>query len=357
MTEISEKKKLKIAIYTICKNEEKNIDRWADSNQEADVRLICDTGSTDGTVEKLKARGVDVYSIAVSPWRFDVARNTSLNLLPADVDVCIWQDLDEVLLPGWRQAIENAWEDDVTTANHRYRHNQGPWQWHYKIHARHNCFWCWPVHERLDWTIPTRDIWIPEFYLDEYQDAKEGRGSYVNLLELKIQEGDRYWKTYAFLAGEYQMRGETDKAIEARLKSYELCEDGGIVKSYIGRLIAQLYGDKNDWSTADLWYQKAVQDSPERETLFHWGKSYMTREDWESCFITMKKCLEVTARRDGFTQDPQAWGENGYDTAALACYKIGLYKKAVEYGEQAHNMAPEDGRLINNLNYYKEAAQ
>lgn len=355
MTANDNKKTLKIAVYTICKNEEKNVDRWADSNSEADVRLVCDTGSTDGTVEKLKSRGIDTYSISVMPWRFDVARNSSLNLLPDDVDVCIWQDLDEVLLPGWRKAIEDAWHEGVTTANHRYRHNNGPWQWHYKIHARHNCYWRWPVHEKLAWTIPTKDIWVPEFYLDETQDVKEGRGGYIDLLELKIQEGDTYWKTYAFLAGEYQSRGMIEKAIEARLKSYDNCEDGGIVKSYIGRLIGSAYADLKDWNNCDLWFQRAVADSPERETLYQWARSLSIREDWESCYITIKKCLEVTDRRDGYTQDPTAWGVLSYDLAALASYKIGMFNKALEFGKVAVEMEPNDERLKTNLKFYEAA--
>jgi tetratricopeptide (TPR) repeat protein len=347
-------KKLKIAIYTICKNEAKNVKRWADSNEEADVRLVCDTGSTDGTQEELKKYGVSVYDINVIPWRFDVARGTSLNLLPHDVDVCIWQDLDEALLPGWRQAIEEKWEEGATTGNHRYRHNGGIWQWHYKIHARHNCNWKWPVHERLEWTVPIKEVWIPEFYLDEQQDVKPGRSSYLDLLELKIKEGDKYWKTYAFLAGDYQGIGEIEKAIEARKTSYDLCDDGGMVKSYIARAIASIYAFRKEWDQADNWFQKGVIDSPERETLYRWARSYFEREDWDNCYVTTKRCLAVNQKRDGYTLDPEAWGYMVYDTAALASYNVGFYDKAVEFGEQALALNPEDQRLKNNLDFYKE---
>ena len=43
-------KKLKICVYAICKNEEKFVDRWAESMKEADSIYVLDTGSNDNTV-------------------------------------------------------------------------------------------------------------------------------------------------------------------------------------------------------------------------------------------------------------------------------------------------------------------
>ncbi len=103
--------KYKICVYAICKNEAKFVDRWMDSMQEADLVVVTDTGSTDDTVEKLRARGAIVYVEEIKPWRFDVARNISLDHVPEDVDICVCTDLDEVLEPGWRQKLERAWEN------------------------------------------------------------------------------------------------------------------------------------------------------------------------------------------------------------------------------------------------------
>ena len=49
---------MKVIVYAIAKNEEKFVDRWVDSMQEADEIIVLDTGSTDKTVEKLKKRNV-----------------------------------------------------------------------------------------------------------------------------------------------------------------------------------------------------------------------------------------------------------------------------------------------------------
>src|SRR5690348_5426988 len=85
---------MKVAVYTIALNEAAHAERWAASAVEADYRIVADTGSTDGTVERLTRAGVTVHSIRVRPWRFDVARNAAMALLPADVDVCLSMDMD-----------------------------------------------------------------------------------------------------------------------------------------------------------------------------------------------------------------------------------------------------------------------
>ena len=88
----------KVVVYAIAKNEEKFVDRWVNSMQEADDIYVLDTGSTDNTVNKLKSLGVHVKQKIINPWRFDVARNESLKMVPEDVDICVCTDLDEIRL-------------------------------------------------------------------------------------------------------------------------------------------------------------------------------------------------------------------------------------------------------------------
>ena len=99
---------MKIVVYGICKNEAGFVERWVRSMSEADEIVVLDTGSQDDTVEKLRENGVKVTSEEIKPWRFDRARNRSLELVPEDADICVCTDLDEVFEPGWRAALEKA---------------------------------------------------------------------------------------------------------------------------------------------------------------------------------------------------------------------------------------------------------
>ena len=80
---------MKVVVYAIAKNEEKFVNRWCESMREADEIYVLDTGSEDDTVRFLRENGVNVVTKNIVPWRFDVARNESLKLVPDDVDVCV----------------------------------------------------------------------------------------------------------------------------------------------------------------------------------------------------------------------------------------------------------------------------
>lgn len=98
-------KENKIAVYAICRNELQFVDKWYNSMREADLIAVLDTGSTDGTYERLQeiAATDDKFIVAqktYNPWRFDTPRNDAMELVPRDYNILISTDLDEILNPG-----------------------------------------------------------------------------------------------------------------------------------------------------------------------------------------------------------------------------------------------------------------
>lgn len=147
----------KICIYAICKNELKFVEKWLDNMSEADYIVVLDTGSTDGTYEALQAdpRVTLVQQEVINPWRFDVARNRSMELIPDDADILVCTDFDELFEPGWAQVLRDNWDpSQYNRAFYQYiwQHNElGEPQdaFHYdKVHTR-DFHWHYPVHEVL----------------------------------------------------------------------------------------------------------------------------------------------------------------------------------------------------------------
>ena len=110
----------KICIYAICKNELKFVEQWLENMSEADYIVVLDTGSTDGTYEKLQQdpRVTRVEQKIITPWRFDVARNKSMDLIPDDADILVCTDFDELFEPGWAQFLRDNWVPGYHTRCH-----------------------------------------------------------------------------------------------------------------------------------------------------------------------------------------------------------------------------------------------
>ena len=185
---------MKICVYAISKNEEKFVSRWVKSMKEADEIYVLDTGSTDNTVNKLQELGVNVTQKIITPWRFDIARNESLKLVPVDTDICICTDLDEVFEPGWRKKLEEQWTKDATRARYNYnwsldKNNKPIVNFNIeKIHTRNNYKWIHPVHEVLTYTKENEKIiTINDITVNHYPDSTKSRSSYLPLLELSVQ--------------------------------------------------------------------------------------------------------------------------------------------------------------------------
>ena len=212
-------KKYKVCVYAITKNEEKFVNRWFNSMKEADEIYVLDTGSTDNTVNLLKSLGVNVTVKEIHPWRFDVARNESLELVPKDTDICVCTDLDEVFESGWRKELEKLWEPN---ARIRYNYN-----WSFdkynkpavnfyieKIHSRDNYEWVHPVHEVLKTSIKEKIITTNNITLNHYPDSTKSRSSYLPLLELSVQEDPNDDRNMHYLGREYMYYKQYQKCID-----------------------------------------------------------------------------------------------------------------------------------------------
>lgn len=195
---------MRLAVYTIALNEEQFVERWFESAKGADCLLIADTGSTDGTIEKAKALGIEVHSIHVRPWRFDVARNTSLSLLPAEIDYCIQLDMDEVLVGDWRGELQKAHDEGIT--NPRYDYSFAPTVKFpgFKVHTRNNVVWRYPIHEApYHYGSVTESHKHFNFAIDHFPDQNKSRAQYLPMLQEAVREFPNDARMEYYLGREY----------------------------------------------------------------------------------------------------------------------------------------------------------
>ena len=355
---------MNIAVYAISKNEAQFVSRWVESMSEADSIYVLDTGSTDGTPQLLEALGVTVRQQTVTPWRFDTARNLSLDMVPEDVDVCVCTDLDEVFRQGWRRELERAWLPWVQQAYFRYTWSfqadgsEGLVFQKEKIHARHGFRWVHPVHEVVQYEGEGEPavIYLPQVQLDHYPDPAKSRGQYLPLLELAVMEAPEDDCNRHYLGREYFFYGRYDDCIRT-LKAHLLlpsatwADERAASMTYIARSYAALGNHRE----ARRWYLLACGEAPWlRETWLGWAEYAYAIADHHSVLYACSKALEITRRPLTYLSDSRCWGSLPYDLGAVAAWQLGMKAQAAEWGRKAAELEPNNERLQENLKYYLE---
>lgn len=360
--------KYNVCVYAICKNEEQFADRWMDSMSEADRVVVLDTGSEDGTVEKLRARGADVTVEEIVPWRFDTARNRSLELVPEDADICVCTDLDEVFRPGWREELEKVWVPGAGQASYRYTWSfnadgsEGVVFWYEKIHARCGYQWVHPVHEVLKWVgegSPGPMVTAEGVQLDHHPDPAKSRSQYLPLLELSVREAPEDDRNVHYLGREYMYRGRWDDCIRT-LKGHlamptALWRDERAASM---RYIAKSYWEKGEPGLARDWYLRAITEAPHlREPYMDLALMLYRQEEWEGVLYFTACALAITVRPRSYICEAEAWGSLPHDLRAMAFYYTGDCRSAAVEAEKALELEPENPRLRENLEILKKLAE
>ncbi len=351
-------KNLKICVYTICKNEEQFVNRWVDSMQEADAIYVLDTGSTDHTVEILKQRNVNVETKVITPWRFDVARNLSLDMVPSDTDICVCTDLDEVFEPGWRKKLEEAWDENTKHARYNYNwsfDDKGDPAVNFyieKIHSRNEYRWTHPVHEVLRYFGTTKEnfITIDSITLNHYPDHSKSRSSYLPLLELSVAEDPEDDRNMHYLGREYMYYGKWNECIDTLIRHLHLksatWKDERCASM---RFIARSYQSLERFDEAKMWLEKAIEEAPylrdpyvERAILAYHLKEF------DDVITYGKQALQIQTHAKTYINEPFSWDSTVYDILSIAYYYQGDLKNAIKYVNFALDMNPQDERLLQN---------
>ncbi len=350
--------KYKVSVYAITKNEEKNVKQWYESMKEADEIIVLDTGSTDNTVKMLKKYPkVKVYEEKIVPWRFDVARNKSLDYVSKDTDICVCTDLDEVFLKGWRDNVEKIWNSSVTRGRYLYNWSfdeygkPGTTFYLNKIHSRNDYTWTHPVHEVLTCVTKENEVFIPNVTLNHYQDYTKGRSSYLPLLELSVEEDPLDDRNMHYLGREYMYYEKWDKAIETLHKHLLLPKATWKDERCASmRYIAYSYFHKGYIEEAIMWYERAIKEAPYlREPYFDLGYLYSTIEDYKNSEKYLYKALKIKEKPVTYINEEKAWNETIYDLLSVACFYNGEYKKALLNIKKAIAINNQDERINDNF--------
>ena len=350
------KYKYKVCVYAISKNEEKFVERWFNSVKEADYIVVLDTGSTDNTVNLLKKNGAFVKRKIIKPWRFDVARNESLKLVPEDTDICVCIDLDEILEPGWRDKLDKIWNDEITRLRYNYNwklDNEGkPLVNFYieKIHKKNGYKWIHPVHEVLKYDKKEKFITTDLITVNHYPDEKKSRNSYLHLLELSVKEDPSDDRNMHYLGREYMYHKKWNKSIDTLIKHLSLenatWKDERCASM---RFISRCYIELNRFEEARMWLNKAIEEAPYlRDPYVEKALLEFRLKNYKEIINCCEKALSINNNAKSYINETFSFDNTIYDLLSIAYYFTNDLNNSLKYVNLALEYSPNDERLINN---------
>lgn len=356
---------MKIYVYAISKNEEKFIDRWMDSVNEADDVFVLDTGSTDKTVEKLLKRGAKVQKANINPFRFDVARNKSLDMVPEDADICLCIDIDEVIEKGWRKKLEEIWNPTLTKLRYNYiwsfdeYGNPAVNFYSEKIHIKKGYRWTNPVHEVLTYKGTENVITTDDFTIKHYPDSSKSRGLYLSLLEMSVQENPDNDRNMHYLGREYMYYQKYNKCIDTLIKHLELpSATWKDERSASMRFIARSYKALGRIREARMWLELAKEETPYlREPFVESALLEYEKENYDAAIKNIKIALNIEKPYKNYINEPFCYDGTIYDILSLSLFNTNKKAEAIYYLEKALDYDPNNERLKNNLEIMKNSVK
>lgn len=269
-------KKTKVCLYTICKDEDHEVEGWWECAKEADYVIALDTGSSDGMDDHLERLGCEVHRKEYDGvFRFDVARNESMKYAYAtDADVFVNLDMDERFHPGWADILRSEWDpskhtrgtcsyyvsDPVKPGRRNWIHNR---EWH----------WVYPVHETLSrddtgiWYTFDEDLNLEKkVYIQHCRKPdKKTRDQYLSLIELRWQEDKPNLDSLCYLVREYMYADQADKTL-SMIDEIESLHLEGNIGSWICVFVAWAYESVNDPYRSMMWLYRGWNMDPSCRT-------------------------------------------------------------------------------------------
>ena len=355
--------KYKVCVYAICKNESKFIERWVNSMKEADAIYVLDTGSTDNSVEILEKLGVNVKVEEIKPWRFDIARNKSLDMVPLDTDICVCTDLDEVFDSGWRNKLEEIWNDKVDKVKYNINWsfdeygNPATTFFIEKIHRREGYKWLHPVHEVLSVLENEVSILSPHITLNHYPDSEKSRSGYLPLLELSVEEDPNDDRNMHYLGREYMYYGRYQESIDTLIRHVELpTAKWDAERCASMRFISRCYLRLGRKKEAEMWLKEAIKEASYlRESYVELAQLFCDEKRYEEAYELLKQAFLIKEKSPIYINEAFAWNDYIYELMGIICFNLKLYPESLLNMEKALEINKDCERIKNNYDLINNA--
>ena len=372
----------------IAKNEEANIQRCLDSvSKHVDEIIVVDTGSSDKTKEIALACGAQVFDCnpithpqfffmddastgAPPPYsneqclgNFAGARNFSFE--KATKDYVLWLDCDDVLENAHllRATVERLAQYNLDVAWFAYNYASDDkgrvvcHLWRERIIRRGIAAkWTNPIHEVLVPLSPEKSLRVQEIVVQHMRPAERTalvahRNYKVLLPHLKANPGDA--RTLFYFGNE--ARGvDINQAFGTYEQYVELSgwnEERAIARIYLGDLCY----NSNQLGKAYAHFAASTIDLPHfPDGYYGLAKIAYHKGDFVECVRLCEEGLKRGAPESVIMINPMTRSYLPHTYYNVALFRLGRVEEAIASCAKGLAIAPEDGNLLNNINFYRQ---
>jgi len=319
---------MKVFINTIMKNESKHIDRFYECCKFADGIYVLDTGSTDDSVEKLQAKGSNVF-VERKEYRdflFDVARNDAKRMLPDEEAWVINLDLDEFLIGDWETFLKSL-PVDVNNVEYLYAFDHEKPEDAFMVNkvARNGSYiWDYPIHECIFPKTKWNGITTDTVRIHQIQDKSKPR-NYKKILESCIHLRPDYLAAKFYLLKEFFNLQEYGAAIDfgRKILNTELPNE---LKMASWLLLYRCYiaMDSKDNLLEECLYNAYTLCPYRREPYMDLMRFYAKKGRHDKVFWAGNNLFNITYRSNDFYEMTEAWNTTEpHNLFINACVSLG----------------------------------
>ena len=212
------------------------------------------------------------------------------------------------------------------------------------------------MHEVLEYNEEEKQIFTDELIIDHFPDRTKSRSSYLPLLELAVKENPQNDRNMHYLGREYMYYGKWNEAIDTLIKHLHLqsatWKDERCASM---RFISRCYRSLNRFDEAEMWLNKAIKEAPYlRDPYVEMAMLNYSLENWDNIIYYLNEALKIKSNEKTYINEVFSWDETINDLLSIAYFYKNDYSKAIENAQKALEINPDNERIKNNLEIFKE---
>jgi glycosyltransferase involved in cell wall biosynthesis len=376
---------MKFSVCLIAKNEEKTLPRLIPSLKGVDEIILCDTGSTDRTIEVAKSLGVKVFEnkfdiiidkklkkqidklvgegeVKVGDTAFNFAEARNWIVTKAKNNYIFMPDCDEVVEWDLKE-VEKLLDGDIDILKYNFIFSFDKYGnpllsfYHAKFYDKAKYHWVRNIHEVLSPIDATqkglKETVTDKILLKHYQNVETNRTQYLKGLAIDYIQNEYNDRNCHYFARELFYKGKYEKAIkmfQEHLDNPGWETEKGQSLIFMGH--CYIYLKERD-KAMECYSRAFTKDMNRREPLLAMADVLYREKKWTEASRLYRMTLSIP-KGNYYSNISTNYGHYPWGQLSVCLYYMGRKQESFDCLKKALEYDPDNKVYKNNLKFCKE---